>query len=107
MQTATSRWLGELTSPIYLLIEIESSDIMKSLYKYLFYLFFIGFAGTLCYVLLLTNAFSPIFEAATILMEIIVVIFLIICIDLIASPAGSAEENIKNENVKSNNSCEE
>jgi hypothetical protein len=58
-------------------------------------------------VLLLTNAFSPIFEAATILMEIIVVIFLIICIDLIASPAGSAEENIKNENVKSNNSCEE
>lgn len=48
---------------------------MKSLYKYLFYLFFIGFAGTLCYVLLLTNAFSPIFEAATILMEIIVVIF--------------------------------
>ena len=98
---------GANLSPLSFLIEIERSDIMKSLYKYLFYLFFIGFAGTLCYVLLLTNAFSPIFEAATILMEIIVVIFLIICIDLIASPAGSAEENIKNENVKSNNSCEE
>ena len=96
-------YLGSI-SPLYIL---ERSDIMKSLYKYLFYLFFIGFAGTLCYVLLLTNAFSPIFEAATILMEIIVVIFLIICIDLIASPTGSAEENIKNENVKSNNSCEE
>lgn len=80
---------------------------MKNLYKYLFYLFFIGFACTLYYVLFLTNVYSPIFESISILMGITIIIFLIICIDLIASPAGSAEENIKNENVKSNNPCEE
>ena len=72
---------------------------MKNLYKYLFYLFFIGFAGTLCYVLLLTNAFSPIFEAATILMGITMIIFLMIFIDM-ASPAG---EERKHENVESKN----
>ena len=78
---------------------------MKNLYKYLFYLFFIGFACTLYYVLFLTNVYSPIFEAISILMGITIIIFLIICIDMMASPAG--EEDAKNENVKSNNPCEE
>ncbi len=77
---------------------------MKNVYKYLFYLFFIGFACTLCYVLFLSNVYSPIFESITILMDIMIIVFLIICVDMIASPAGEEE---KNENVKSNNSCEE
>ncbi|VQX84258.1 Uncharacterised protein [Streptococcus pneumoniae] len=78
---------------------------MKNIYRYLFYLFFIGFAGMLFYVLFLTNVYSPIFEAISILMGITIIIFLIICIDMMASPAG--EEDAKNENAKSNNSCEE
>jgi hypothetical protein len=56
-------------------------------------------------MLFLTNVYSPIFEAISILMGITIIIFLIICIDMMASPAG--EEDAKNENVKSNNSCEE
>lgn len=78
---------------------------MKNIYRYLFYLFFIGFAGMLFYVLFLTNVYSPIFEAISILMGITIIIFLIICIDMMDSPAG--EEDAKNENAKSNNSCEE
>ena len=77
---------------------------MKNLYKYLFYLFFIGFACTLYYVLFLSNVYSPIFESITILMDITIIVFLIICVDMITSPAGEEELN---ENVKSNNSCEE
>ncbi len=77
---------------------------MKNLYKYLFYLFFIVFACTLYYVLFLTNVYSPIFEAISILMGITIIIFLIICIDMAASPSGEVkEENITNDNFEPKN----
>ncbi|SND42210.1 Uncharacterised protein [Streptococcus pneumoniae] len=72
---------------------------MKNLYKYLFYLFFIGFGCTLYYVLLLKNVYSPIFEAIAILMGITMIIFLMIFIDM----ASAAGEERKHENVESKN----
>jgi uncharacterized protein YhhL (DUF1145 family) len=76
---------------------------MKNLYKYLFYLTFVGFGALMYTTFYLLNVFSPFFEATMVLLGLMLIIFLFICIELITLPG----EERKHENVESNNSCEE
>lgn len=62
----------------------------NNIYKYLFYILFIGFGGLLYYTLFLMNVFSPLYEGTAILLSYVIIIFLLVCIDMAATPL---EEN--------------
>lgn len=74
-----------------------------NIYKYLFYISFVGFGGLLYYTFFSMNVFSPVYEATMVLLGLTLIAFLFICIQLIDLP----REERKHENVESNNSCEE
>lgn len=76
---------------------------MKNLYKYLFYISFVGLVFLLYTTFYLLNVFSPFYEATMVLLSVMLIIFVFICIELISLPG----EERKHENVESNNSCEE
>lgn len=69
----------------------------NNIYKYLFYILFIGFGGLLYYTLFLMNVFSPLYEGTAILLSYVIIIFLLICIDMAATPLGKNKEENKND----------
>lgn len=69
----------------------------NNIYKYLFYILFIGFGGLLYYTLFLMNVFSPLYEGTAILLSYVIIIFLLICIDMAATPLEKNKEENKND----------
>lgn len=65
----------------------------NNIYKYLFYISFLGFAGLLYYALILMNVFSPLYEGTAILLSYVIIIFLLVCVDMAATPLENKEEN--------------
>lgn len=69
----------------------------NNIYKYLFYISFLGFAGLLYYALILMNVFSPLYEGTAILLSYIIIIFLLVCVDMAATPLENNKEENKND----------
>ncbi|VSB98486.1 Uncharacterised protein [Streptococcus pneumoniae] len=69
----------------------------NNIYKYLFYISFLGFAGLLYYTLFLMNVFSPLYEGTAILLSCVIIIFLLVCIDMAATPLEENREENKND----------
>lgn len=70
----------------------------NNIYKYLFYISFLGFAGLLYYALILMNVFSPLYEGTVILLSFVIVIVLLVFVDMIAnSPIEKNKEENKND----------
>ena len=72
----------------------------NNIYKYLFYISFLGFAGLLYYALILMNVFSPLYEGTAILLSYVIIIFLLVCVDMAATPLEkNTEENKKDKEI--------
>ena len=69
----------------------------NNIYKYLFYISFLGFAGLLYYALILMNVFSPLYEGTAILLSYVNIIFLLVCVDMAATPLEKNTEENKND----------
>ncbi len=69
----------------------------NNIYKYLFYISFLGFAGLLYYALILMNVFSPLYEGTAILLSCVIIIFLLVCIDMAATPVEKNKKENKND----------
>ena len=70
---------------------------MINIYKYLFYVTFI-FSAVLLYVTLyLLNVFSPLYEGTAILLSYVIITFLLVCIDMAATPLEKNKEENKND----------
>ena len=69
----------------------------NTIYKYLFYISFLGFAGLLYYALILMNVFSPLYEGTAILLSCVIIIFLLVCIDMAATPVEKNKKENKND----------
>lgn len=69
----------------------------NNIYKYLFYILFIGFGGLLYYTLFLMNVFSPLYEGTAILLSYVIIIFLLVCIDMATTPLEKNKEENKND----------
>lgn len=69
----------------------------NNIYKYLFYISFLGFAGLLYYTLFLMNVFSPLYEGTAILLSYVIIIFILVCIDMAATPLEKNKEENKND----------
>lgn len=66
---------------------------MSNIYKYLFYISFVGMAGLIYYVLYLMNVFSPLYEGTVVLLAFVIITFLLLCIEMIATPVENKEED--------------
>ena len=69
----------------------------NNIYKYLFYISFLGFAGLLYYALILMNVFSPLYEGTAILLSCVIIIFLLVCIDMAAAPVEKNKKENKSD----------
>lgn len=69
----------------------------NNIYKYLFYISFLGFADLLYYALILMNVFSPLYEGTAILLSYVIIIFLLVCVDMAATPLEKNTEENKND----------
>lgn len=69
----------------------------NNIYKYLFYISFLGFAGLLYYALILMNVFSPLYEGTAILLSYVIIVFLLVCVDMAATPLEENKEENKND----------
>lgn len=69
----------------------------NNIYKYLFYISFLGFAGLLYYALILMNVFSPLYEGTAILLSYVIIIFILVCVDMAATPLEKNTEENKND----------
>ena len=67
---------------VYLPLYLRKECIMKNLYKYLFYTSFVGLILLLYTTFYLLNVFSPFYEATMVLLGVMLIIFVLICIEL-------------------------
>lgn len=68
---------------------------MSNIYKNLFYISFVGLAGLIYYVLYLMNVFSPLYEGTVVLLAFVIITFLLLCIEMIATPIEKNKEEDK------------
>lgn len=70
----------------------------NNIYKYLFYISFIGLSGFLYYTLFAMNVFSPLYEGTVILLSFVIIIVLLVFVDMIAnSPIEKNKEENKDD----------
>ncbi|MCW1051417.1 hypothetical protein OJ610_00910 [Streptococcus anginosus] len=50
-------------------------------------------AGLIYYVLYLMNVFSPLYEGTVVLLAFVIITFLLLCIEMIATPVENKEED--------------
>lgn len=70
---------------------------MSNIYKYLFYATFVFSAFLLYVTLYLLNVFSPLYEGTAILLSYVIIIFLLVCVDMAATPLEKNREENKND----------
>ena len=70
---------------------------MSNIYKYLFYATFVFSAFLLYVTLYLLNVFSPLYEGTAILLSYVIIIFLLVCVDMAATPLEKNKEENKND----------
>lgn len=72
-----------------------------NIYKYLFYISFIGLSGFLYYTLFAMNVFSPLYEGTVILLSFVIIIVLLVFLDMAFTPLSrNKEENKDDEEIK-------
>lgn len=69
----------------------------NNIYKYLFYISFLGFAGLLYYTLFLMNVFSPLYEGTVVLLSYVIIMFLLVCVEMTTIPIKKNKEENKDD----------
>lgn len=65
----------------------------NNIYKYLFYISFIGLSGFLYYTLFTMNVFSPLYEGTVILLSFVIIIVLLVFLDMAFTPLSKNNDD--------------
>lgn len=68
-----------------------------NIYKYLFYVSFVGSAGLLSYTLFFMNVFSPLYEGTVVLLSYVIIMFLLVCVEMTTIPIKKNKEEDKDD----------